>query len=107
VFDHHRSIRRNTLAMERRQNQTAPRVVSLSFAGQQAFTEDALCLLESTALGEVGILCHQYVANVVRMTRKEHLPVEDFETDEVSMAVFEILKKSQGTLAKSQERKIE
>jgi hypothetical protein len=41
------------------------------------------------------------------MTRKEHLPVEDFETDEVSMAVFEILKKSQGTLAKSQERKIE
>jgi len=37
----------------------------------------------------------------------EALPVEDFETDEVSMAVFEILKKSQGTLAKSQERKIE
>jgi hypothetical protein len=89
--------------MERRQNQTALCMMHFTFTGEQAITQDALCLLQGAALGEIRILSHQYIAYVIRVIRKEHLPVQDLESGEVSVAVCEVLQKCERVPSKSKE----
>ena len=79
-------------------------MMRLPFTSKQAGPKDALCLLEGAALNEMRILCHQYIADIVRMIREVHLTVQHFERDEVSIA-REVLQKSERILTKSQEWK--
>src|SRR4029453_16051248 len=82
-------------------------MMSLRFAGEQAFTQNALGLFQSTAFREVGVLRHQHIADVIRMIRKKHLPIEDPEGDEISVAGCQVLEEREGIPAKSHECRID
>jgi hypothetical protein len=41
------------------------------------------------------------------MLREEHLPVQNLESGEVSIAICQVLQESKGILAKSKERNID
>ena len=93
--------------MKCRQDQPALPMMCFTFAGEQSIAEDALRLLQRASLDEIRILGHEHIADVVRMLRKEHLPVQNLESGEVSVAGCQVLQESKGILAKSKERNID
>jgi hypothetical protein len=78
--------------------------MGLPFTGKQPFSEDAFRLLQGATFGKAGILGNEDIADVIRMIREEHLLIQHFECDEVSIAATQILQKRQGIPAKSEKR---
>ena len=83
-----RHPRRDDRAMERGLHQPALRAPFVAFAGHQAVAEQDRDALDADALGEIGVMVDEHVADVVRMRQHPDVAVERRRKCAVGIAVL-------------------
>ena len=71
-----RHPRRDDRAMERRLHQPALRAPFVALAGHQAIAQQNRDALDADALGEVGMMVDEHMADMVRMRQHPDVAVE-------------------------------